>query len=204
MGASAPQCVAKGRIQHSDTWSGEGSCSVSQSGGKEGPTSHCHRRLPKIISIPMADVFRSAKPRPMLCHIVTGLRHLLFRPAPMRVSQASVAELLQRLAGWRPDAMHFGGVSDARPPMSARVCDLRKRRAPSRLRQLNCPSTQKLNAQQRDVTPRLMMTRFRSGASSMAISPRPSASRMAARALALPMLARSAIRATGRVHFPVV
>ena len=26
--------------------------------------------------------------------------------------------------------MHFGGVSDARPPMSARVCDLRKRRAP--------------------------------------------------------------------------
>ena len=49
-----------------------------------------------------------------------------------------------------------------------------------------------------------MMTRLRSGASSIAISPRPSASRMAARALALPMLARSAIRATGRVHFPVV
>jgi hypothetical protein len=49
-----------------------------------------------------------------------------------------------------------------------------------------------------------MITRFRSGASSMMIRLRPSASLMAARALALPMLARAAIRATGRVHFPVV
>jgi hypothetical protein len=57
--------------------------------------------------------------------------------------------------------------------------------------------------QQRDVTPRLMITRFRSGVSSMAISPRPSASLMAARALALPMLARSAICATGSEHFPL-
>jgi hypothetical protein len=31
----------------------------------------------------------------MLCHIVTGLRHLLFRLAAMRVSQASVAKMLQ-------------------------------------------------------------------------------------------------------------
>ena len=58
-------------------------------------------------------------------------------------------------------------------------------------------------AQQRDVTPRLTITRFRSGVSSMAISLRPSASLMAARALALPMLARSAIRATGCEHFPL-
>ena len=106
-------------------------------GGKEGPISHCHGRLPKIVSTPIADVFRSAKPRPMLCHIVTGLRHLLLRGALMRVSQASVAEMLQRLAGWRPDAIHFGSVSNPRPPMSAQAW---KRRAPSRLRPLNCPS----------------------------------------------------------------
>jgi hypothetical protein len=58
--------------------------------------------------------------------------------------------------------------------------------------------------QQRDITLRLTITRLRPGACSMAISPRPSASLMAARVLALPMLARSAICATGRVHFPVV
>jgi hypothetical protein len=46
----------KGRIQRSDTWAGEGSRSVSQSGGKRGANSHCHGRLPKIISIPIADV----------------------------------------------------------------------------------------------------------------------------------------------------
>src|SRR4051812_41350772 len=48
-----------------------------------------------------------------------------------------------------------------------------------------------------------MMTRVRSGAISMAIISRRSASLMAARTFALPTLARSAIRATGRVHFPV-
>ena len=37
----------------------------------------------------------------------------------------------------------------------------------------------------------------------MAISPRPSTSLIAARAFALPMLARSAIRATGSEHFPL-
>src|SRR5215510_14851281 len=58
MGASAPQCVAKGRIQRSDTWSGEGFRSVSQSAGKEGQTSHCHVQLPKIVSAPIADAFR--------------------------------------------------------------------------------------------------------------------------------------------------
>ena len=63
----------------------------------------------------------------------------------------------------------------------------------------NCAVKLDCVAQQRDVTPRLTITRFRSGVSSMAISPRPSASLMAARALALPMLARSAIRATGDV-----
>jgi hypothetical protein len=57
--------------------------------------------------------------------------------------------------------------------------------------------------QQRDITLRLTITRLRPGASSMAISPRLSASLMAARVLALPMLARSAMRATGSVHFPV-
>jgi hypothetical protein len=31
----------------------------------------------------------------MLCHIVTGLRHLLLAVASMRVSQASVAKMLQ-------------------------------------------------------------------------------------------------------------
>jgi hypothetical protein len=66
-------------------------------GGQRGTPSHCHGRLPKIVSTPIADVFRSAKPRPMLCHIVTGLRHLLLRVASMRVSQASVAKMLQRL-----------------------------------------------------------------------------------------------------------
>jgi hypothetical protein len=55
----------------------------------------------------------------------------------------------------------------------------------------------------RDVTHRLMITRLRSGAISMAIISRRSASLMAARTAALPTLARSAIRATGRVHFPV-
>ena len=58
--------------------------------------------------------------------------------------------------------------------------------------------------QQRDVTHRLMITRLRSGATSMAIISRRSASLMAARTFALPTLARSAICATGRVHFPVV
>jgi hypothetical protein len=48
-----------------------------------------------------------------------------------------------------------------------------------------------------------MIARSRPGSCSMAISPRLSASLMAARVLALPMLARSAIRATGRTHFPV-
>jgi hypothetical protein len=57
--------------------------------------------------------------------------------------------------------------------------------------------------QQRDVTHRFMIMRFRSGATSMPIIPRLSASLMAARALALPTLARSAIDATGRVHLPV-
>jgi hypothetical protein len=47
--------------------------------------------------------------------------------------------------------------------------------------------------QQRDMTLRLIITRLLPGASSMAISPRPSASLMTARVLALPMLARSAI-----------
>ena len=60
-----------------------------------------------------------------------------------------------------------------------------------------------LTPQQREVTHRFMILRFRFGATSIAISPRRSASLMAARALALPTLARSAIRATGRVHFPV-
>ena len=56
MGASAPQCVAKGRIQCSDTWSGEGFRSVSQSAAKEGQPLTSHGRLPKIISAPIADV----------------------------------------------------------------------------------------------------------------------------------------------------
>jgi hypothetical protein len=57
--------------------------------------------------------------------------------------------------------------------------------------------------QQREVTHRFMIMRFRSGATPTAIIPRRSASLMAARTFALPTLARSAIRATGRVHFPV-
>jgi hypothetical protein len=57
--------------------------------------------------------------------------------------------------------------------------------------------------QQREVTHRFMIARFRSAATSIAIIPRRSATLMAARAFALPTLARSAIRATGRVHFPV-
>ena len=48
-----------------------------------------------------------------------------------------------------------------------------------------------------------MIMRFRSGATPTTIIPRRSASLMAARTFALPTLARSAIRATGRVHFPV-
>jgi hypothetical protein len=48
-----------------------------------------------------------------------------------------------------------------------------------------------------------MITRLRSGAISMAIISRRSASLMAARTFALPTLARSAIRATDRIHFPV-
>src|SRR5262245_13217010 len=56
---------------------------------------HCHGRLPKIVSVPIADVLEGGSQRPMLCHIVTGLRHLLFRRASMRVSQASVAKMLQ-------------------------------------------------------------------------------------------------------------
>src|SRR5262245_36538167 len=58
---------------------------------------HCHGRLPKIVSIPIADVFEGGSQCPMICHIVTGLRHLLFRVASMRVSQASVAEMLQTM-----------------------------------------------------------------------------------------------------------
>jgi hypothetical protein len=41
----------------------------------------------------------------MLCHIVTGLRHLLLRPASMRISQASVAEMLQKLSAARTLAL---------------------------------------------------------------------------------------------------
>src|SRR5262249_9341013 len=59
-------------------------------------------------------------------------------------------------------------------------------------------------AQQRDLTLRLTILRFPPDASSMAITPKLSASLMAARTLALPMLARSAMRATGSVHFPVI
>src|SRR5262245_37912503 len=47
-----------------------------------------------------------------------------------------------------------------------------------------------------------MIARSWPGSCSIAINPRYSASLIAARALALPMLARSAMRATGRVHFP--
>src|SRR3954463_14466730 len=64
-------------------------------------------------------------------------------------------------------------------------------------------ATDRSEPQQRDVTHRLMITRLRSGAISIAIISRRSASLMAARTFALPTLARSAIRATGRVHFPV-
>ena len=64
-------------------------------------------------------------------------------------------------------------------------------------------ATDRSEPQQRDVTHRLMITRLRSGAISMAIISRRSASLMAARTFALPTLARSAIRATGRAHFPV-
>jgi hypothetical protein len=64
MGASAPQCVAKGRIQRSDTWSGESSRSVSQSGGNERQPLHCYGRLPKIISAPVADVLEGGSQPP--------------------------------------------------------------------------------------------------------------------------------------------
>jgi hypothetical protein len=67
---------------------------VSQSGGKRNIL-HCHGRLPKVISVPIADAFEGGSRCLMLCHIVTGLRHMLFRLASMRVSQASVAEMLQ-------------------------------------------------------------------------------------------------------------
>ena len=70
-------------------------------------------------------------------------------------------------------------------------------------RQTRWRAKRDLMPQQREVTHRFMILRFRFGATSIAISPRRSASLMAARALALPTLARSAIRATGRVHFPV-
>jgi len=58
----------QGRIQRSDTWSGEGFRSVSQS---------AHGRLPKIISAPIADVFEGGSQCPKLCHIVTRSRQLL-------------------------------------------------------------------------------------------------------------------------------
>ena len=51
--------------------------------------------------------------------------------------------------------------------------------------------------------PRLRITRFWSGVSSIVINPSFSASLIAARVFALPMLARSAIRATGSEHFPL-
>ena len=66
----------QGRIQRSDTWSGEGFRSVSQSAGKEGQLSHCHVRLPKIVSAPIADVLEGGSQRPMLCHIVTRSRQV--------------------------------------------------------------------------------------------------------------------------------
>jgi hypothetical protein len=57
--------------------------------------------------------------------------------------------------------------------------------------------------QQRDLMRRLTIIRLPFGASSMAMTPRLSASLMAARALVLPTLARLAIWATERVHSPV-
>ena len=51
--------------------------------------------------------------------------------------------------------------------------------------------------------PRFRITRFWSGVSSIVINPSFSASLIAARVFALPMLARSAIRATGSEHFPL-
>lgn len=98
--ARTPRCVAKGRIQCSDTWSGEGSRSVSQSAGQlETNSVIATVRLPKIVSIPIADVFEEGSQCLMLYDIVTGLRHLPVRLASMRVSQASVAEMLQTLRG---------------------------------------------------------------------------------------------------------
>ena len=55
--ARTMRCVAKGRIQCSDTWSGEGSRSVSQSEEQlETISVIATVRLPKIVSTPIADV----------------------------------------------------------------------------------------------------------------------------------------------------
>jgi hypothetical protein len=53
----------------------------------------------------------------MLCHIVTGLRHLLFRVASMHVSQASVAEMLQKFSG--PAGRMGLEAQNKRPPRPA-------------------------------------------------------------------------------------
>jgi hypothetical protein len=51
------RCVASGRIKRSDTWAGEGSRSVSQSGAKR-DNSQYRVRLPKSVSVPIADALK--------------------------------------------------------------------------------------------------------------------------------------------------
>jgi hypothetical protein len=53
----------------------------------------------------------------MLCHIVTGLRHLLFRVPSMHVSQASVAEMLQKFSG--PAGSNGPRAQNKKPPRPA-------------------------------------------------------------------------------------
>jgi hypothetical protein len=63
--------------------------------GPRETASHCRGRLPKIISAPIADVFRNGKPEPILFRMLTRLRQLrssLHRCAFLRLSVAEMPQ----------------------------------------------------------------------------------------------------------------
>jgi hypothetical protein len=115
----APRWRRKGRIQRSDTWAGEGSRSVSQSGGQREAASHCRSRLPKSVSIPIADVFRNGTPAPNAIRNVDEVAAIAVIVAPVRIfvggccenAAAGFGPLIRR-SGYQATAVYMGGLKD--------------------------------------------------------------------------------------------
>jgi hypothetical protein len=159
-------------------------------------------RFGTVLNIPIVGEFRRAAPRhgehqpqaPSSPFCVALHSAYLRREARRDPStRAVIQSKTQTLRGAKPD---FVAISAA----SMHTTDYSNQRF-ARSRWPSIPSPRGVFCLK--LTHRLTNTRLRPGTSSIAIAPRLSASLMAARALALPMLARSAIRATGRSHLPV-